>query len=103
MFSKLATPISFISVKNVAYFQEIGAREEIRIFSLLIGSRDSGTGCSEIKNEFSFFDKTIFNFVSLILTFSPCMLLHLLYLKQTYALILKHTYTSTFIKTLNLF
>jgi len=44
----MASPISFISVKNVVYSQEIGAREEIRIFSLLIGSRDSGTGRSEV-------------------------------------------------------
>jgi hypothetical protein len=48
MFSKLANPISFISVKNVVYSQEIGAREEIRIFSLLIRRRDSGTGRCEL-------------------------------------------------------
>jgi hypothetical protein len=35
-------------------------------------------------------------------TFAPCMLLHLLYLKPTHALILNHTYASTFIKTLKL-
>jgi hypothetical protein len=31
-------------------------------------------------------------------TFAPCMLLHLLYLKPAHALILKHTFISTFIK-----
>jgi hypothetical protein len=40
--------------------------------------------------------------VIMIFTFAPCMLLHLLYLKPTHALILKHTFTSIFIKTLKL-
>jgi hypothetical protein len=35
-------------------------------------------------------------------TFAQCMLLDLLYLKPTLALILKYTFTSTFIKTLKL-
>jgi hypothetical protein len=37
-----------------------------------------------------------------IFTFAPCMLLHSLYLKPTYALISKHTFTFTVIKTLKL-
>jgi hypothetical protein len=37
-----------------------------------------------------------------ILTFAPCILVHLLYLKSTHALLFKHTFTSTFIKTLKL-
>jgi hypothetical protein len=48
---------------------------------------------SGIKNKLAAF--TIFNF-------APCILSNLLYLKPNHALLLKHTFTFTFIKTLEL-